>query len=1265
MIEQFVNRYPLSKTLRFGLIPQGNTEENFKIMQILEKDEALARNYGKAKEIIDRYHKFFINSCLVDFHLTDLEKYALLYYEPNKTEEEVAAMDETAKTMRQAISGLFCKENKAIYDRLSKKDLIENFAMSIIETDEERTVLESFRKCTVYFTGFNQNRLNMYTGEGKSTEIAHRLINQNLPKFLDNARIAKTILAALPKNDLDQIDVDFYDIFGINTQNIFEIPFYNQTLTQAGIDRYNQIIGKYNEYINHFMQETKQKLPKFKPLYKQILSDRETISFIPKAFQSDSEVLSALRNFYIEKNAETDKSIQDVITELKKLFQEMDSFDENGIYITNGVAITDLSQAVCDNWFVIKKAMQAEYDAEHSSKNRNEDYEKKRGNDLKKVKSYSLSALQRYMDSEMEEKKSLAEYIKTHTTQLCDLTASAYERVRSLLETEYSPTKKLTADADSIGRIKDFLDSIMEVFHFAKIFLGSGEEAEKDDVFYGIFSPLYDQLSSIVKIYDSTRNYVTKKPYSTDKIYLSFGYSNLMNGWTDSKTATSDNGTQYGGYLFRKKNGIGEYDYYLGISKNVKLFRFFEPVSENDKSEYERLDYYQIKEQTFYGALFKGNRPYDEYKKEQLDCIKSFVDATKDKGFIITVNALLNQTNTTPKSILSALKKNHTGYYEQLLDTKQFRKINEDTIQAIKNTLETLVRIKNRDNILKKTYTDFIEIMDDIGDLLRYKSYRYFHISREELELSMNDDRKPLFLFKITNKDLEYADKYLKGERKSRGTDNLHTMYFRALMSGEQSVFDIGTGSVYYRKASISYSDELLQKGHHAQDLKDKFLYPIIKDKRYVFDSFQFHLSMTQNYTCDSKTSKGLDLDIRKALLKSEHQYIIGIDRGERNLLYVCVINEKGEIVEQMSLNEIIGDNGYTVDYHELLDRKEKERDAARKSWGTIENIKELKEGYMSQVIHKICELVLKYDAVIAMEDLNGGFMNSRIKIEKQVYRKFEKMLTDKLNYLVDKKADPMSDGGLLRAYQLTNMPDGKGRGLQDGILFYIPAWCTSKIDPTTGFVDLLRPKNYRTMEAAKDFFGRFQKIGFQEAEDLFAFHFRYSDFPNGSTAGDTAWTVCTNGSRIRTYRNPKKNNEWDYEEVALTDAFKALFQEYGIPCNSDMKAAILSQNSFQFYKKLCDLLALTLQMRNSISGRTDMDYIISPVKNASGQFYDSRTAAPDLPRDADANGAYNIARKVLLFIRKLKEQDVEHLMKVSTNSTKAEWLTFARNCHE
>ena len=66
--------------------------------------------------------------------------------------------------------------------------------------------------------------------------------------------------------------------------------------------------------------------------------------------------------------------------------------------------------------------------------------------------------------------------------------------------------------------------------------------------------------------------------------------------------------------------------------------------------------------------------------------------------------------------------------------------------------------------------------------------------------------------------------------------------------------------------------------------------------------------------------------------------------------------------------------------------------------------IEELKEGYLSQVIHKITQLMVKYHAIVVLEDLNMGFMRGRQKVEKQVYQKFEKMLIDKLNYLVDKK---------------------------------------------------------------------------------------------------------------------------------------------------------------------------------------------------------------------------------------------------------------------
>ena len=136
----------------------------------------------------------------------------------------------------------------------------------------------------------------------------------------------------------------------------------------------------------------------------------------------------------------------------------------------------------------------------------------------------------------------------------------------------------------------------------------------------------------------------------------------------------------------------------------------------------------------------------------------------------------------------------------------------------------------------------------------------------------------------------------------------------------------------------------------------------------------------------------------------SKETFVVGVNRGERHLVYITVINGAGEIVEQFSLNQIINEhNGvsHAVDYHELLDRKEKERMEARQTWTTINNIKDLKDGYISQVVGKIVKLVIKYDAVIAMEDLNSGFKNSRAKVEKQGYQKLEKMLIDKLNYLV------------------------------------------------------------------------------------------------------------------------------------------------------------------------------------------------------------------------------------------------------------------------
>ena len=76
---------------------------------------------------------------------------------------------------------------------------------------------------------------------------------------------------------------------------------------------------------------------------------------------------------------------------------------------------------------------------------------------------------------------------------------------------------------------------------------------------------------------------------------------------------------------------------------------------------------------------------------------------------------------------------------------------------------------------------------------------------------------------------------------------------------------------------------------------------------------------------------------------------------------------------------------------------------------------------------------------------------------------------------------------------------------------------------------------------------------------------------------------------------------------------------------------------------------------------KDEEDFILSPVADENGKFFDSRNAANNLPKDADANGAYNIARKGLWYIMQLNDASGD-LMKTNLAITNKEWLSFAQN---
>lgn len=304
---------------------------------------------------------------------------------------------------------------------------------------------------------------------------------------------------------------------------------------------------------------------------------------------------------------------------------------------------------------------------------------------------------------------------------------------------------------------------------------------------------------------------------------------------------------------------------------------------------------------------------------------------------------------------------------------------------------------------------------------------------------------------------------------------------------------------------------------------------------------------------------------------------------------------------------------------------------------------------------------MVEYNAIVVLEDLNMGFMRGRQKVEKQVYQKFEKMLIDKLNYLVDKKKKPNELGGTLRAYQFTNKFESfQKMGKQSGFLFYVPAWNTSKMDPVTGFVNLFDTR-YENMEKAKSFFGKFDSISYNAANSYFEFAFDYNKFTAKAEGTQTKWTVCSNKERIETFRNTQKNSQWDNREIVLSEAFIKLFEQYEIAYknNENLQIAIDRQTEKAFFERLLHLFKLCLQMRNSITG-TETDYLISPVSNSKGEFYDSRTAPETLPHNADANGAYNIARKGMWVVEQIKQ--APDLKKVKLAISNKEWLEFVQN---
>ena len=1264
--EDFTKLYPLSKTLSFEAKPIGATKDNIIKNGLLDEDKHRAESYVRVKKLIDEYHKAFIDRVLTDGCLcyknegnqNSLEEYYEFYFlnSKDKSDDTHKNFANIQQNLRSKIAETLTKDkayanlfgNKLIESHKDKEDknkIIDSDLIQFVSTstpeqldfqskEDATKLIKEFWGFTTYFTGFFENRKNMYTSEEKSTGIAYRLINENLPKFIDNMEAFKKIMEKPEMADnMEELRVNLEEYLNVESiSEMFELNYYNMLLTQKQIDVYNAVIGGktdeeqgiktkgINEYVNLYNQQHKDaKLPKLKTLFKQILSDRNAISWLPEEFDKDQDVLNAIKDCYVRlsENVLGDKV-------LKSLLCTLSDYNTDGIFIRNDLLLTDISQKMAGNWSYILDAIKQDIKnvaPARKHKESEEDYEERISKIFKKADSFSIKYIDDCLNRAYENNTYTVEgYFATlgatntpslQRENLFAQIANAYTDISSLLSSDYSAEKNLAQDKENVAKIKNLLDCIKSLQHFVKPLLGKGDESDKDERFYGELSMLWTELDTITPLYNMVRNHMTRKPYSQKKIKLNFENPQLLGGWDANKEK------DYASILLRRDG-----KYYLAImDKDSKKLLGKSMPSDGDC--YEKMVYKLLPgaNKMLPKVFFAKSRLADFNPSKEI--ITNYNNGTHKKG----KNFNLNDCHALIDYFKDSINKHE--------DWSKFGFNFSDT----------------------STY-------EDLSGFYREVEQQGYKLSFTNVSASYIDklvDEGKMYLFQIYNKDFsEY----------SKGTPNMHTLYWKALFD-ERNLADVvyklnGQAELFYREKSIDSTHPthpanhpILNKNKDNEKKESIFEYDLIKDRRYTVDKFMFHVPITMNFK--SVGSENINQQVREYLKSTDNTHIIGIDRGERHLLYLVVIDMHGNIKEQFTLNDIVNEyngNTYRTNYHDLLDAREDARLKARQSWQTIENIKELKEGYLSQVIHKITQLMVKYHAIVVLEDLNMGFMRSRQKVEKQVYQKFEKMLIDKLNYYVDKKANAEQAGGLLDAYQLTSKFESFQKlGKQSGFLFYIPAWNTSKIDPVTGFVNLLNTK-CNSKNECKALFCKFDSIRFNPNKNWFEFAFDYNNFGQKAEGTRTKWTLCTQGKRIRTFRNPEKNSQWDNQEIDLTSELKDLFAHYKIDINSNLKEAISAQSEKTFFTELLYLLKLTLQMRNSITGK-ETDYLVSPVADDNGNFYDSRTCNDTLPKNADANGAYNIARKGLMLIEQIKKaKDVANIKFDLSNKS---WLNFAQ----
>ncbi|HOX29655.1 MAG TPA: hypothetical protein P5080_00530 [Candidatus Paceibacterota bacterium] len=247
--DNFTHQYSLAKTLRFELKPIGKTRENMAAnlrydenLRTFFADQEIEDAYQILKPVFDKIHGEFITEALESDKAKEIDfsEYFKLY-EKQKAEQDKEIrkkidkpLQDEEKKLRKEFDKLYIVAGKKFKSVAGKNDKNNDFLKEngykvlteagilayvknklsvdpayfdnlkipevkvLVKNNEANKekiekALEKMRSFFTYFGGFNKNRENYYSTEEKATAVASRIVDENLPKFVDNLLSYKKI----------------------------------------------------------------------------------------------------------------------------------------------------------------------------------------------------------------------------------------------------------------------------------------------------------------------------------------------------------------------------------------------------------------------------------------------------------------------------------------------------------------------------------------------------------------------------------------------------------------------------------------------------------------------------------------------------------------------------------------------------------------------------------------------------------------------------------------------------------------------------------------------------------------------------------------------------------------------------------------------------------------------------------------------------------------------------------------------------------------